>query len=370
MRQPFPFTISFDYVGGLNVPLCRAPRIRTVLLLLVAVSASAVTPSSGVGVSLIGLNSNPADRVKLASELGASWYRPDPVLLGATPTCDDCDPARAAGLKLLLVIRNSAASSKPSDPVKDIAAFQQKLRSVFERFKPDLLVVETEPDDTKSFAGSPDEYAAELKLACELSHSARIPCADGGLSSPTVIALVTDERWKTDQIDATNFAFSTEAARTGRNQSLSVFGKSIKDPNVAQAEERIKLLNATEKYMTANAERISRARALITASNASGADYLNFHWYELIPENIPKVADTLHLLSKRLLMTDGLGQRNDRPFETGEKLKQALDNFIRPVIWSGVDGPDERIGLVDKKGKLRSNAAAFQRIAKQSQNPQ
>jgi hypothetical protein len=345
-------------------------NLRIVFVLLLSVSASAVTPSFGVGVSLSGLNSKPLDRVKLASELGASWYRPDPVLLGAASTCDDCDPARAAGLKLLLVLRNAIASGKPSDPVKDIGAFQQKVRSVIERYKPDLLVVETEPDDTKSFAGSPDEYAVELKLACDVSHSAKIPCADGGLSSSAVTALVTDERWKADQVDATNFAFSTEAARTGRSQGLTVFGKSIKDPNVAQAEERIKLLNATEKYMTANAERISRARAIITAGNSSGADYLNFHWYELIPENIPKVADTLHLLSKRPLMTDELGQRNDRPFETGEKIKQALDSFIRPVIWSAVDGRDGSIGLVDKKGKLRSNAAAFQRIAKQSTNPQ
>jgi hypothetical protein len=308
--------------------------------------------------------------VKLASELGASWYRTNPILLTATPACDDCEPARAAGLKLLLVIRNSASASKPSDPVKDTAEFQQKVRSVLERFKPDLLLVETEPDDTKNFAGSLDEYAAELKLACEVSHSAKIPCADGGLSSPTVTALVTDERWKTDQIDATNFAFSTEAARTGRNQSLTVFGKSVKNPNIAEAEERIKLLNATEKYLTSNADRIARARAIVAAGNSSGADYLNFHWYELIPENIPKVADTLHLLSKRPLMTDELGQRNDRPFETGEKIKQALDSFVRPVIWSAVDGPDGRIGLVDKKGKLRSNAAAFQRVAKQPTNPQ
>src|SRR4051794_37768792 len=140
-------------------------KFRIIFVLLLSVSVSAVSPSSGIGVSLTGLNSKPADRVKLASELGASWYRPDPVLLGATPTCDDCDPARAAGLKLLLVIRNSAASSKPSDPVKDTVGFQQNVRSVLERFKPDLLVVETEPDDTTSFIGSPEEYGAELKLA-------------------------------------------------------------------------------------------------------------------------------------------------------------------------------------------------------------
>ena len=151
MRQPFPFTICIE---GLNV-LLRAITIRTIFVLLLSISALAVTPSSGIGVSLTGLNSNPADRVKLASELGASWYRPDPVLLGATPTCDDCDLVHAAGLKLLLVIRNSAAPTSPSDPVKDTAAFQQKVRSVLERFKPDLLVVESEPDDTKNSRALP-----------------------------------------------------------------------------------------------------------------------------------------------------------------------------------------------------------------------
>ena len=342
-------------------------KIRLLFVLLVCLCASAITPTSDVGVSLGGLSSSPADRVKLAQELGASWYRPDPVLLAPTRSCDDCEPARAAGLKVVLVIRNASSANRPSEPVKDIAAFQQKVSTVIERSKPDLLVVESEPDDLKSFSGSPDEYAAELKLACETAHQAKIQCADGGLSSATVTALVTDERWKTDQIDAAKIAISTEAVRVGARDSFNILGKSL---NTSPEGDRKRILDATEKYLKSNTERISRARALIAASNSSGADYLNFHWYELIPENIPKVADTLHLLSKRPLMTDELGQRNERPFETGEKIKQALDSFIRPVIWSAVDGTDGRIGLVDKKGKLRSNAAAFQRVARQSTNPQ
>ena len=337
-------------------------KIRIALAALI-LSASSFAQSD-IGVSLAGFNSNSADRVKLAKELGASMYLPDPVLLSAAfPSCDDCEPARSAGLKLILVIRNSAASGKPSDPVKDIAAFQKKVRAVVERYKPNLLVVESEPDDPKSFNGSPDEYAAELKLACDVSHEFKIQCADGGLSSATVTALVTNERWKSDQIDAANLALTTEAVRVGARDTFRIVGKSL---NTSPEGDRKRVLDATEKYLKSNADRISRARAMISAGNSSGADYLNFHWYELVPENIPKIADTLHLLSKRALMTNELGQRNDRPFETGEKIKQALASFIRPVIWSAVDGRDGSIGLVDKKGKLRSNAAAFQRIAREA----
>ena len=152
--------------------LCRVMKIR-IALAAVLFTAAAFAQSAGIGVSLAGLNSSPADRIKLAKELGAAWYRPEPVLLSGSASCDDCASAHAAELKLLLVIRNSAGSGKPSDAVKDIAAFQQRVRAVIERDKPNLLVVETEPDDGKSFAGS---VSTTSRLGLSRSMTARTLC--------------------------------------------------------------------------------------------------------------------------------------------------------------------------------------------------
>jgi hypothetical protein len=333
--------------------------MKRAFALLILFASSAFAQSNDLGIWLGNIAGSPQKRVETAKQLGANWYRPEPVLLGSAESkCDDCEAARAAGMKLVLVIRNAAAANKPSAPGAD-AAFQQKLRGVLDQYKPEILIVESEPEDNKSFAGAPEEYAAELKAACDIAHSANIKCTDGALSSPDIAGVVIDELWKTDKLQAGDFGIATEIVRAkGTGNTFSVLGRMMGGDKSQQEA----IQKATQTYLDKHCAEIDRARAFLLAAAGANADYANFHWKELKPEEITTVLDILGRLNKRPPMTDGIGQTEERPFETGEKIRILREAGVAPIIWDGIDG-NGNVGLVDKNGKIRPNGQAFQRAA-------
>lgn len=330
-----------------------------VLLLLFASSAFAQSNDLGVGLDTVG--GSPQKRIEIAKQLGANWYRPEPVLLGvAEPKCDDCEAAKAAEMKLVLVVRNAALANKPSAPVSHLPEFRQKLRGVIERYRPAIVVVEDEPENQKeSFSGTPEEYGAELQAACDVVHAAAIQCTDGGLSSPDIAGVVIDELWKTDKLQAGDFGIATEIVRAkGTGSAFSVLGRTM-GGNQSQQEA---IQKATQTYLEKHRAEIDRARAFLLAASGANADYANFHWMELKPEEITTVLDILGRLNKRQPMTDEMGQTEERPFETGEKIRILREAGVTPIIWNAIDGKGN-VGLVDKNGKIRPNGQAFQRAA-------
>jgi hypothetical protein len=335
---------------------------RTFVLLLL-VAGTAVAQSPDLGVMLGNIAGSPQRRVEIAKELGASWYRPEAVLLGeAEPMCADCSPASAAGLKLVLVVRNSTAGDKASTPATEQAAFQQKIRDVLDRYKPEIVVVENEPEDKNSFAGTPEEYGAEVKAACDVAHSAKLKCTDGALGSANMAGVVIDELWKTDKLEASDFGIATEIVRAkSPGTTFSVLGRTMGgQQNMQETIEK-----STASYLEKHRAEIDRSRAFLLAGASAGTDFANFHWYELKPEEVSTVLDILGRLNKRPQMTNEVGQTEERAFETGEKIRILLEAGVRPVIWAGMDGKD-KVGLVDKKGNLRPTGKAFQMVAQKS----
>jgi hypothetical protein len=331
--------------------------MRILAAIFVLTSFAINVQDSHLGVSLQGLSGTPEHRTQLAKELGAAWYRPGIVLLTGDAQCDDCEAARSVGMNISLVVRNSSAAGKPSGPITDAADFQKKLRSVLEREKPAMLVVEDEPEDPKNFSGTPEEYGTELHAACGTAHELKIQCANGGFASVDTANLVIDQRMGADPIDASNIALTTEVLRvhTGSKLNVSVFNKRLGHDKAEQDA----IIAATKQYLDKHRAEIDRTRRFVEAINAAGVDRLNFHWYELQPDNVPKVLDSIHELSKLDLMCDEMGQKEERAFEVSEKIRLALENYVWPTIWAGTDGKDGIVGLVDKKGKLRSNAGGF-----------
>lgn len=338
-------------------------RRFTTLLGLLIFAFPILAQDNHLGITLPGLSGPPQRRIDIAKQLGATWYRPAPVYLDGDAKCEDCDAAHAAGLNISLVLRN-AAEGKPSTPPANLEEFKKKLQAVLELDKPAMLVVEDEPEDPKNFTGTPDDYRFELLAACEVSHSQKIPCASGGLSSQDTGNLVIDKRFASDQLDAVNFGITTELTRihTGSRLNVNVFNKGLGHDKGADAQ----LIKGTQEYLDKHKTEIDRTRKFLDAINQAHPDRLNFHWFELQPDNVPKVLDTLHELSKLDLICDEMGQKEQRAFEVGEKLKNALDNYVWPTIWLGTDEKDGAVGLVDKNGKLRPNATPFQAAAHQS----
>ncbi|HEX6879971.1 MAG TPA: glycosyl hydrolase [Terriglobales bacterium] len=326
--------------------------ISSTLLLVSSVSSA---QDNHLGVTLPGLSGKPERRIQIAKELGATWYRPAPVLLNADAKCEDCETARSAGLSLSLVVRNANSASKPSAPISDPADFKRKLRDILNREKPGILVVEDEPDDPKSFTGTSDDYRAELAAACEVSSELKIPCANGGFSSHNIALLAIDQRYSSDPNDAANIANTTEIVRVGgHGTDFNILGTPV--ANVG--ENRKPVIDATRKFLDKNQHEIDRMRQFIDAVNQSKVDRLNFHWYELQVDNLPKVLDSLHEVSKLPLMSDGMGDKSGRAFAVGEQIKTSFDNYVWPMIWQGTDDREIQ-GLVDKNGKLRPTANAF-----------
>jgi hypothetical protein len=329
------------------------------LALVLFLSFSAFAQDNHLGITLPGLSGPPQRRIDVAKQLGAAWYRPAPVYLNGDAKCEDCEAANAAGLHISLVVRNGAVG-KPSTPVTNADDFKKRLQVVLERDKPAILVVEDEPEDQKNFTGTPDDYRAELIAACEVSHSLKIPCANGGLSSTDTGNLVIDQRFASDQVDAVNFGITTELLRIHTGGQFTILRKGVGGNKDREAQ----LVKGTQEYLDKHKAEIDRNRKFLNAINEAHPDRLNFHWHEQQPDNVPRVLDTLHELSKIDLMCDEMGQKEQRAFEVGEKLKNALDNYVWPTIWRGTDGKDGIVGVVEKNGKLRPNAKAFQMIAK------
>ncbi|HEU5401184.1 MAG TPA: hypothetical protein VFU86_07500, partial [Terriglobales bacterium] len=240
-------------------------------------SLSALAQDGHLGITLPGLSGPPQHRIEVARQLGATWYRPAPVYLQGDAYCEDCEAARAAGLRISLVVRN-AAQGKPSTPVANADDFKKRLLAVLEREKPAMLVVEDEPEDQKNFSGTPDEYRAELVAACEVSHPMNIPCANGGLSSPHTGDLVIDQRFASDQLDAVNFGITTELMRihTGSRLNVGIFNKGIGHDKGTDAQ----LIKGTQEYLAKHQGEIDRTRKFLEGINEARPDRLNFHWYE------------------------------------------------------------------------------------------
>ena len=338
--------------------------MKRVLVLFLLLASTALAQSGDLGVMLGNIGGSPQKRIEIAKQLGASWYRPEAVLLGLSqPRCDDCEPARAAGLKLVLVVRNSSEEKKPSAAIADVAAFQQQLRTVLEKYKPAIVVVEDEPEDAKSFAGTPEQYAAELKAACDAARTMDIKCTNGGLSSIDMAGVVLAELWKTDSLQAGDFGIVTEVVRAkGSGTSFSVLGRSKNTHD----NSREAIQKATAEYIEKHRAEIERASSFLTASASAGTDYANFHWSELKPEEVTTVLDVLGRLNRRPPMSDEMGQTEERAFETAEKIRILRGAHVNPIIWDAVGGKG-LVGLVEKNGKPNVNGRAFQAAAQKAQ---
>ena len=150
-------------------------------------------------------------RVELAKALGVSYFRPWYVNVEAwNGACYDlaCDLGPNAGLKLILTARSNVGEAPPfaTTPPQDGAAYRRNLSEILTRYHPEVLVVENEEDSAQYWSGTPEQYGALLKAACQVAHDQKIPCANGGLSSKTTALLVWADYIEHQQVtEACNF---------------------------------------------------------------------------------------------------------------------------------------------------------------------
>ncbi len=316
------------------------PTLPPILTTPVAVAAPGVVRNP-FGLLLGGGLIDDQHRVDLARALGVQYFRPWYVTIEAwNGACYDpaCDLARSAGLKLILTVRNNVTGESPfpSSPTRDLEAYRRALSDILDKYQPEVLVVENEENSTDYWIGTPDEYAAELKAACEVAHAQRIKCANGGLSSQSLVLLV----WA-DYID-----------RHLMTEACSFVQRA--DPQLASDLCR---LAAVDQLADGARELVGRTRQLAGIYPSSGQDLLNIHWYVADKSALSEAVAYLRRTVNLPVMSNELGQPDQSPEVVEKMLSAALDLQLSYAVWFSLDR--ESVALQNDDGSLRPNGAAF-----------
>ncbi|TXF09887.1 hypothetical protein [Pelomicrobium methylotrophicum] len=295
-------------------------------------TSTATVQKNPFGVMLPSQLVHSSRGMQIAKALGAVYFRPASIFLDQwNGTCAECDIALKAGLKLVLTVRNSGPL--PTAPPRDLGAYQRALGQVLDKYRPAVLAVENEENSALFYTGTPEEYAAQLKAACQVAHQKGIPCTNGGLVSALVALLVYDHYLQAGQLaKAEDFAARAFTAKV-QAQLQS-----------AQAQEQIR-----------------KGKALLSAYRAAGADYVNFHWYIADPRALGEAAAFLQVQTGLPVITNEIGQSTDDPEQTTTVMGKIVELDLPIAVWFGLDGPKAR-GLVDRDGSLRPTGQAFQRF--------
>ncbi len=280
----------------------------------------------------------PAKAAQFAQSMGVSSYRPLSIYLDRPLLCAECVSARQRGLDLIITVRNNGGGAEgqrqATTPPGDLNAYRTAIQSAAAKWQPLLLVIENEENSRIFYAGTAQQYLAQLKIACDVAHAASVPCADGGLTSRAVVALTIQSY-----------------LREGRHDAAISLARRTVAPQVATVAQLQQLLARFSDELT-------KAETLLNGISDAGADYLNFHWYESDPQALGEIVEFLRVTSGLPVITNELGQRNDDPADTTAKLQTVLDLGLEMAVWYSTDGPQAR-SLLDATGKLRPTGLAF-----------
>ncbi len=309
-------------------------------------SPPTVTPvtsgSNPFGLLLGADNIDDSYRVELVKALGVPYFRPWYVNVEVwNGACYDpaCDLGPNAGLKLILTARNNVGEAPPfaTTPPQDGAAYRRNLSEILTRYRPEVLVVENEEDSAQYWNGTPEQYGALLKAACQVAHDQKIPCANGGLSSKTTALLVWGDYLEHQQV--------TEACSFVQRAS------AVLAPDLCR-------FTAIDHLSEEDKAALNAGRKLLEIYKSSGQDYLNFHWY--IPDRsaLSEAVNYLRRVTNLPVMSNEIGQTDQSPEAVQKLLSAAADLKLAYAVWFSLDR-DPAAALQNADGSLRPNGEAF-----------
>jgi hypothetical protein len=276
--------------------------------------------------------------VELAKQLGVVYFRPNAVFADAWRGSDkECETAKNAGLQLILTVRNNGGNRKPTTPPKDLNQYKKTISEIIDKYRPAVLVIENEENSSLFYTGTMDEYATQLKVACEVAHAKGIKCTNGGLVSTLVALLVYD-----------NYL------RQGNKTRAESFAARVFSP-----QERRQL--GSPRYH----EQVNKGRALLEVYKLSDIDYVNFHWYETDPITLEEAATYLRTATGLPLITNEIGQHDTNVETTKALMEKVIELGFPYAVWFSVDAPRAK-ALTNSNGTLRETGRAFQDFIKRT----
>ncbi len=293
--------------------------------------------SSPFGVMISGTTSQV--KAQTAVKLGAKYYRPISIFLDRwTGTCDECDAAVNAGLKLVLTIRNNGGAGQPSTPPSDLNAFKRTLAQIVDKYQPEVLVIENEENSAAIFySGTTSQYLQELKAGCEVAHQKGIKCTNGGLVSSLVVFLVSE-----------NYRANGDAKKADEYLSRSLVGAK-------QA-----LISQTNSVK--GQQQLAKGRELLAGYKSAGADFANFHWYVADTEALGEAVAYLRAASSLPVITNEVGQQaNTDPAQVTSVMQEIKTLGLPYALWFSMDTnpPNGARALNETNGTLRPNGEAY-----------
>jgi hypothetical protein len=306
-----------------------------------------------LGVMLAGQGLDVPSRIATVRNLGVTAVRPlDVGLDDWNGRHGDTDAFAQAGFRLVLTVRHNGRtgpSPRPTSPPANLATYQRKLGEVLDAYRPELLVVENEENSGLYYLGTPKQYGAELKAACEVAHGKGIACTNGGMGSSLVATLVWSHyRDRRETAKAEDFLRRTS---TPSQQKMLRTG---------EGQRRI-------------GEAIAKGKKLLAEYRAAGLDFVNFHWYVSNPEALAEAVQFLQAETGLQPITNELGQQTAEAAAVTSLLGKTLELGLPYVVWWSVDRPDAK-ALQNPDGTLRENGLAFKtfvrdRIVRRSELP-
>jgi hypothetical protein len=313
-------------------------------------STTAPAPTSGPGGMtrfgvIFSTRISPDDQVRVARELGVRYIRPSSAVFleAAEPLCSSCDVLRGAGFGLVLTVRNSEGPSGPagsgqelpaSSPPTDLAAYRAAVGRVIDQYHPTMVVVENEENVSENWTGTPEQYGDMLEAACAAAHDRDILCTNGGLLSGAVTYFVYQHL-----LDSGNAAeassYADRAFEGFQHATLAGPGGPAKVAGLA-----------------------ARVQDFLMADRASGADYVNIHWYVADPQALAETVAAVRDVTGLPVVSNETGQRDEDPATTTGVLQEAVRLGLPYLIWYT---PDARLarGIVNTDGTLRATGDAF-----------
>lgn len=307
---------------GLLPLLVYSIRIRQLLF----PKAAVITPtlaSSPFGVMTWG--NTDQIKMQIANSLGAQYYRPLSLFLDSWGgSCSECDAAVNAGLKLMLTVRDNNNANPPAN----LNDYKTKLTQVINKYTPEVLVIENEENSDLFYTGTPQQYLAELKTGCDVSHSKNIKCTNGGLVSELVDTLASGSYPQ---------------------------GKECDKPENKKV-----------------CDQVQRGQTLLAGYKSSGADFVNFHWYIADTSKLSQAVSYLATSSGLLVMSNEVGQQgNTDPQQVTNVMQKIFDLNLPYAVWFSIDTSQggNAMALTDINGTLRNNGKAYQQFTNDHFHP-
>jgi len=253
-----------------------------------------------------------ANRLVLYRQFRLGWVRVNtdlpPTPAQGLTSLDDIGDFHSAGLRVLLTVADPALEhdGAPPQAYQDFAA---ALRATLLQYRPAMIAVENEADGASDTA-SAGAYLGELKIGCAVAHAAGVLCADSGMTSKMMIALLVHEYLlHGDAAKADHYAHFLRLWYPMHFQA---------DPTGPDLEALLQRAG------------VRRARAILADLRRAGADRANLHWY-VRPSGAATPQDQADLLRQIVQMMRTVSGLPVAAGEVGLDKPRGDDRTVDPV---------------------------------------